>query len=765
MERMRLSAWRFAPDPFESGEQQGFFEPDREDSHWTPVQVPCIFDHCLPSLAFYEGTGWFRCRVKVPPEWSERRVVVRFGAVNYHAKVWANGHPVGENGDGFLPFEIPLERSLLESGELVLAVRADNRRRMGEVPGMERGWRPSGGIIREVELIADDPLRIETICVAAEPDGRFQASLEAANGRETAVEVRLYVTIADRDGRTLAKVWSAPTRIARGQSQRVTLEGVAPGAQPWSPDTPTLYIAAAGIQAGETVVSSRSVRIGFRRIEARGARLLLNGEEIRLKGFNRHEDTASRSLCTDRAAARQDLQQIRLLGGNFVRLCHYPHDPSTLDLCDELGLLVMAEIPLYWWNGRKEGEENCVRKLEAAKRQLAALIARDGSHPSVIFWSVSNETHEDLPEVEAGNRELVEMAKRLDPTRLAVHVSDHWHDAVRFDADDVICLNGYPAWGAKAWQGKPLEPVSSAQAWWRQNLQRVRAAYPEKPILITEFGHPGVAGAADGTASEAAQAQVIAAEGAALLESDVCGVTIWCYADHAWPEEEWMNRLVISPFGVVTRDRAPKQARETVCALYGGRPDPAVANTPVAMTRPDMQHIPQFALPEGCSIRGMKPTETGLWTDIQRDAEPFFAIADDLFEAQFGRDAATIEDRCYLVFDSRGLAVATISAWFDPDFEGEDYGRIHWVATRPAWQGRGIAKGMMTCAMNRLAQSHRRAYLDTSIGRPGAIRLYLDFGFRPHIKTEEDREAWRTLAALLRHPLLDAALGTRLPMT
>jgi beta-galactosidase/beta-glucuronidase len=210
MERMRLSAWRFAPDPFESGELQGYFEPDRDDSLWTPIQVPCIFDLCLPSLASYEGTGWFRCRTKVPPEWSERRVVVRFGAVNYHAKVWVNGHLAGENRDGFLPFEVPLDRSQLESGELVVAVRADNWRRMGEVPGMERGWRPFGGILREVELVADDPLRIEAMGIMAEPDGRFQASLEVVNGRDAAVVALLRFTVADRDGRNLAEVWSPP---------------------------------------------------------------------------------------------------------------------------------------------------------------------------------------------------------------------------------------------------------------------------------------------------------------------------------------------------------------------------------------------------------------------------------------------------------------------------------------------------------------------------------------------------------------------------
>ena len=179
-------------------------------------------------------------------------------------------------------------------------------------------------------------------------------------------------------------------------------------------------------------MDSQSLRIGFRRIETRKDKLYLNGVPIVLTGFNRHEDSITRNMCMDLETARSDFKEMKDAGANFVRLCHYPHHPGEVDLCDELGLLVMDEIPLYWWDGLAEGEEACAHKLQAAKDQLTALIQRDRNHPSVIFWSVSNETEEDRPEVVAGNDALVKLAKKLDPTRLAVHVSNHWQEYAAF---------------------------------------------------------------------------------------------------------------------------------------------------------------------------------------------------------------------------------------------------------------------------------------------------------------------------------------------
>ncbi len=216
------------------------------------------------------------------------------------------------------------------------------------------------------------------------------------------------------------------------------------------------------------------VRFGFRRIEAGEGGLLLNGRPVFLTGFNRHEDSPCTGMAPDLGIVRRDLEDMVRLGANFVRLCHYPHDPRELDLCDELGLLAMAEIPLYWWNGLEEGEEACARKLAAAERQLTNMIRRDVNHPSVILWSVSNETQEQRAEVAAGNAELVRLAKRLDPSRLAVHVSDHWREHPHFEADDVLCVNAYPSWAGQ-WKTPPEKAARSGARGWRSCARPIPA--------------------------------------------------------------------------------------------------------------------------------------------------------------------------------------------------------------------------------------------------------------------------------------------------
>ncbi|HNT78394.1 MAG TPA: YdhR family protein [Anaerolineae bacterium] len=182
-------------------------------------------------------------------------------------------------------------------------------------------------------------------------------------------------------------------------------------------------------------------------------------------------------------------------------------------------------------------------------------------------------------------------------------------------------------------------------------------------------------------------------------------------------------------------------------------PEPS-GGYPVAMIRPTMEDIPHVPFPAGFHIRPLRPDEGGLWRDIQRDAEPYFPIADDLFESQFGYDPPAIPQRCYFVVDECGVAVGTISAWYNRDFKGGEWGQIHWVALRRAYQGKGLARPMLSHALTQMAQWHDRAFLGTSAQRLPAIKLYLDFGFVPDLDDPGAAEAWRTVAEELKHPAL-----------
>jgi beta-glucuronidase len=766
-ERIDLTGlWRFQPDAADTGEAGGYASPDHDTRFWREVMVPCALDACLPGMDFYCGTGWFRRRFSVPDEWQSRRVVLRFEGVNFHSAVWVNGKLVAENEDGYLRFDVPVAHCLQYGRDNVVAVRVDNYRRRGEVPGMERGWRNTGGILRPVELVSMDRLRVGRTVVLAEPGedgGQLALRVRVHNDRDAAADAVVTAQVTDADGALVAECPARLLALEPGGCSDVELAATVPGAVPWSPDSPVLYAAQVDLTAGETRVDTVDVRFGFRRIEAVGERLLLNGSQVFLTGFNRHEDSARSDACSDLETARRDLQDMKRMGCNFVRLCHYPHDPRELDLCDELGLLAMCEIPLYWWNGLEEGEGSCASKLDAAKRQLTRMIERDAAHPSVIFWSVSNETRERRPEVARGNAELVRLAQELDPSRPACHVSDNWsHAEVGFEADDVVCVNAYPScsW---LWSSPPATPPADPGATWRAELQALHERNPGKPILVTEFGHPSFEGAAGCEAGEDTQARVIEAEAAGMDAPYVCGWTIWCYADHAWPGDDFVRCVTVSPFGVVTRDRRRLGAHGVASRLFRSRQGidrarardgEGPAGAEVTMVRSHMDGIPHHEMPEGFSIRPMRPGEGALWTDIQRDAEPFFDISDDLFMEQFGADLRATEWRSFFIVNAQGVAVGTISAWYNRDFKGQDHGMIHWVAVRPAYQRRGLARAGMTHAMERLAQWHDRCMLGTQTKRLGAIRLYLDFGFLPDLEPTGAREAWRAVRASLQHPAL-----------
>jgi hypothetical protein len=137
-----------------------------------------------------------------------------------------------------------------------------------------------------------------------------------------------------------------------------------------------------------------------------------------------------------------------------------------------------------------------------------------------------------------------------------------------FDADDVICINGYP--NIPIWDVRPgaARDPEHPGAYFRAMLAELHAHYPEKPILVTEFGHPCIAGVQGGQWGEDTQARLIADAFSGMDAPYCCGATIWCYADHPWPEEPFFHALMMSNFGVVTRDRRPRRSFPAVLRMF-----------------------------------------------------------------------------------------------------------------------------------------------------------------------------------------------------
>lgn len=177
----------------------------------------------------------------------------------------------------------------------------------------------------------------------------------------------------------------------------------------------------------------------------------------------------------------------------------------------------------------------------------------------------------------------------------------------------------------------------------------------------------------------------------------------------------------------------------------------------IVMVRDNLDAIPQHELPEGFSIRTFRAGEGPLWAEIGTAAGNFTSpdVAQDRFNIEFDKPVEDMESRCFfVVHNETNRAVGTAMAWYDPDFNGEPYGRVHWVAIIPEFQGKGLAKPLLCAVLNRLAESHTKAVLGTQTFRRAAVNLYLGLGFKPFFKNPTCPQAWKELANDLNHRAL-----------
>ena len=182
---------------------------------------------------------------------------------------------------------------------------------------------------------------------------------------------------------------------------------------------------------------------------------------------------------------------------------------------------------------------------------------------------------------------------------------------------------------------------------------------------------------------------------------------------------------------------------------------------PVVMVREDLTDLPVYSLPAGYRLRYYRDGEDHLWGKIEIAVASFDSMDKALayFESEFGPGRDRMEARCLYLEDPNGRAIGTSTAWYNDAFNGRDYGRIHWVAIRPEYQGRGLAKPLLAASLRRIADFHDRAYLTTQTNSARAINLYLDFGFVPIETSGRCAEGWTWLASVLDHPSLAAYRG------
>ena len=473
---------KFAADYQDWGERYRWFDPGDGDGDWDHGKDPHVWS-LDPRFPDYVGAGWYRMRFTAPAAARDQHVRLAFEAVSARARVWLNGKLVGEHAGPYTPFEFDVGPYLQFDKPNLLVVRADNSWNEHTYPGANPGpnpqdqvkaWWDDGGIIRNVDLVITPRVYVVRQKIEAVPD--------LASGRAS-VRVRVWVrNTLDREAPVSlsAELWresealrvtpaSAAATLKAGAVQPLDLAYTLdpPQVSLWGIDTPVLYRIRTSISGG----ASDTVNFGIRRFEVSGRRLLLNGQPVRLGGANRIPNHPNWGQNDPPAAAAHDMQMMKEAGLVFARMSHYPLSRSVLDWADRHGMLFTEEAASP--NAEQLASKE---KQESYRAVLRETIERDWNRPSVVAWSVGNEFPSETPAGVQWVKDMRDFARSLDPTRLITFASNRVTTKVPPDQEgsayvDFVSMNTYS------------DPAGNGA-----NIDTMHARYPDKPLVVSEFG-------------------------------------------------------------------------------------------------------------------------------------------------------------------------------------------------------------------------------------------------------------------------------------
>ncbi|WP_373514599.1 glycoside hydrolase family 2 protein, partial [Persicitalea sp.] len=337
-------AWHFTDDSLLSKTQE-WTQPNYESEQWDQLPVPGNWD-TENAYANFTGTGYYRKAFTLPMDWKGSEIRLCFGAVYQTSEVWLNGQYLGKHVGGYTPFEFDVTGIIQPGQNNTIALSANNEYGYG-------AWWHWGGISREVKLVRNNDQRIVWQHIVAEPDletgqATVNASIRIANQSDREFSGVLVSSIQE-----CANCPSSETEVtvpARGEaSTKVAFALAQEEVRLWDFDNPHLYQLHTTLKAKKdnNTVHTSTDRFGIRKIEARGDKLLLNGEAVHLNGFNRVADHRAYGQTEPDHIVKFDIDAMKAMGCNFTRIMHYPQATNLLDYCDEVGMLLIEEIPVW----------------------------------------------------------------------------------------------------------------------------------------------------------------------------------------------------------------------------------------------------------------------------------------------------------------------------------------------------------------------------------------------------------------------------------
>lgn len=417
----------------------------------------------------YRGVTKYETTVIVEESLKGKRVFISFNAVYHNAKVYINDSFVGEHGrSGYTPFKFDVSDSIT-TGENKITVEVDNTHVDEMLPKMNAfDWADDGGIIRKAELQFAEQEAMEYL--------HADEKIDSINGELCSGSLIIRTAFLDNNSRpgtvkvfdySNNKVVVEKTFDCIENEVTVDFENL----KLWSPNSPNLYRIAI-----ETAEDYFEVRTGLRTIEVKGENILLNGEEIYLKGCEwmpgSHPDYG---MAEPLEHSIKCLKQLKNAGCVFTRF-HWQQDDGLFDWCDENGLLVQEEIP--YWGYPKQATD---LQLDIAKQQAAEMVYFHKNHPSIIFWGIGNELGAETEPTIDYIKKMVAYFKSLDSRRLVNYVSNTLSRVENADKDDGTLYGDVAMWNDYLGLWEPSDDIEN-------HMIRTCKKCEGMPLIVSEFG-------------------------------------------------------------------------------------------------------------------------------------------------------------------------------------------------------------------------------------------------------------------------------------
>ncbi|MEP6673674.1 MAG: glycoside hydrolase family 2 TIM barrel-domain containing protein [Ferruginibacter sp.] len=494
--------WKFLPGGLEYADNNDF-----DDAAWQHVNLPHTWNAADPfddDETYERGIGWYRKTIEIDRQFENKKIFLFFEGVNQVTDVYVNGAFAGQHKGGYTAFSIDITAFLnwKNNNKNLIAVQVNNAHDNFIAP-LSVGYALYGGIYRNAWIIATDKLHYKEINNGAA--GIFLNATDV-NQNSAKLSIRTNVMNESPGERTFTfsnKLTDASGKLIATLSKQFTIEagqevnlglGLADIDKPhlWSPEDPYLYEVTSQLIENNIVVEEVKNSLGFRwfRFDADSG-FFLNGKKYELHGTNRHQDMEGKGAALSNEDHLRDMQLIKNMGCNFVRLAHYPQAPEVLNLADKLGLIIWEEIPVV--NYMTIAPEF----LKNAENMLREMIHQHFNHPSIVVWGSMNEIllhskqgdriqkQDDSNYVVAVRKyalSLDSMIRSEDPSRyttMAMHGSD---DYSKYKLDNISQLAGHNIYDG--WYSGKVESFGTG-------LDKLHSAKPRQVIFVSEYGAEG----------------------------------------------------------------------------------------------------------------------------------------------------------------------------------------------------------------------------------------------------------------------------------